>query len=424
MVLVLSRGAFCPKDRRQAEGLLQLHREMEVGYCRLVTISTDNITQTNENRSGIGAHWPFLSDPRRIVQKDLDIAEYTDPVNNPMIPHVIVLEPGLVIHKIYNGYWFFGRPTIEELRQDLRAVSRKCRPDWDITTPELKAAWQQGRKELFYPYGKSFCSNSRRTELGADAESAQPLSPANGTRRLPLSPRGSAPLQFSSPGPGNKSGHAGLHHRVEPDVRGDAVPNFPHGVFRQGRNVKVLLDALRFGRGGQESGAALYGPGQRNLSRRLVHTLCDGCNHRVVQQVWLHGMSQRRKRLQHNPMLPAEVEQLPFGEIRMRFDLHHGRLDPRDRNDLSQLLQRNVRQADRLAVTVVHEALQRPPRLHQRNARIIDHLTVLVPRVLLVAGLKGKGGVDDIAIDIVELQSPAARIEGRLDPLRTMIGVP
>ena len=156
MVLVLSRGGFCPKDRRQAEGLLQLHREMEVGYCRLVTISTDNITQTNEYRSGIGAHWPFLSDPRRIVQKDLDIAEYTDPVHNPMIPHVIVLEPGLVIHKIYNGYWFFGRPTVEELRQDLRAVSRKCRPDWDITTPELKAAWQQGRKELFYPYGKTY----------------------------------------------------------------------------------------------------------------------------------------------------------------------------------------------------------------------------------------------------------------------------
>ena len=41
MVLVLSRGGFCPKDRRQAEGLLELHREMEVGYCRLVTISTE-----------------------------------------------------------------------------------------------------------------------------------------------------------------------------------------------------------------------------------------------------------------------------------------------------------------------------------------------------------------------------------------------
>jgi peroxiredoxin len=156
LVLVLSRGGFCPKDRRYAEGLLQLHREMEVGYCRLVTISTDNITQTNENRSGIGAHWPFLCDPRRIVQKDLEIAEYTDPVNNPMIPHVIVLEPGLVIHKIYNGYWYFGRPTMEELRQDLRAVSKKCRPDWDITTPALKAAWREGRKEVFSPYGDTY----------------------------------------------------------------------------------------------------------------------------------------------------------------------------------------------------------------------------------------------------------------------------
>jgi peroxiredoxin len=155
MVLVLGRGGYCPKDRRQAEGLLQPHREMEVGYCRMVTITTDSIIQTSEYRSSVGAHWPFLSDVRRIVQKDPDIAEYTDPTHNPMIPHVIVLEPGRVIYKIYNGYWFFGRPSIEELRQDLRAVSKKCRPDWDITTSELKSLWQQGRKELFYPYGKS-----------------------------------------------------------------------------------------------------------------------------------------------------------------------------------------------------------------------------------------------------------------------------
>src|SRR6202012_3031123 len=126
MIVVLSRGSYCPKDRRQAEGLVELHREMEVGYCRLVTISTDNITQTNENRSGIGAHWPFLSDPRSVVQKDLDIAEYTHPVNNPMIPHVIVLEPGMVIHQLYNVYCLFGRPTMEELLPHLRDVSQKC----------------------------------------------------------------------------------------------------------------------------------------------------------------------------------------------------------------------------------------------------------------------------------------------------------
>ncbi|SRR5712692_6814923 len=156
MVVVLSRGGFCPKDRRQLEGLLHLHREMEVGYCRLVTISTDNLFATHEFRAGIGAHWPFLSDPGRKVQKDLDIAEYTDPTHDPMIPHTVVLEPGLIVHKIYNGYWFFGRPTLEELRHDLRAVLQKCRPDWDITSPELKMAWQRGAKDRFYPYGKSY----------------------------------------------------------------------------------------------------------------------------------------------------------------------------------------------------------------------------------------------------------------------------
>ena len=164
LILVLSRGAFCPKDRRQAEGLLQLHREMEVGYCRLVTISTDNLSETNEYRAGVGAHWTFLSDPSRKVQKDLEIAEYTDPSHNPMIPHTIVLEPGLIVFKIYNGYWFFGRPTVEELRQDLRTVLKKCRPDWDITTPALKSAWERGEKTSFYPYGKSYAKVFKEQE--------------------------------------------------------------------------------------------------------------------------------------------------------------------------------------------------------------------------------------------------------------------
>jgi len=62
MILVLSRGGFCPKARRQAEGLVELDREMEVGYCCLVTISTDTLMETNEYRTGIGAHRAFLSE--------------------------------------------------------------------------------------------------------------------------------------------------------------------------------------------------------------------------------------------------------------------------------------------------------------------------------------------------------------------------
>jgi hypothetical protein len=67
--------------------------------ANLVTVSTDSLTETNEYRSGVGAHWPFLSDAGRVVQKDLDIAEYTEPLHNPMIPHVVVLEPDLIIYR-------------------------------------------------------------------------------------------------------------------------------------------------------------------------------------------------------------------------------------------------------------------------------------------------------------------------------------
>src|ERR1700722_14537868 len=59
-----------------------------------------------------------------------------------------------------------------------------------------------------------------------------------------------------------------------------------------------------------------------------------------------------------------------------------------------------------------------------RHPRIIDDLIVLIPRVLLVAWSKGEGGVDEIAIDGVDFQPPAAGVKGGLHPLRTMIGVP
>jgi len=130
---------------------------MEVGYSRLVTISTDNMLLTNEYRDGVGAHWTFLSDPGRKVQKDLDIAEYTDPEHNPMIPHVIVLEPGLVIFKnLQRLLVFWPTDHRRELRQDLRAALKKCRPDWEITTPELKAAWNRVNVIGFIPMARTY----------------------------------------------------------------------------------------------------------------------------------------------------------------------------------------------------------------------------------------------------------------------------
>jgi peroxiredoxin len=152
MILILSRGSFCPKDHQQHLELAANYSKIAVAYTRVITISTDNILEANEFRDEVGAQWTFLSDAGRHVQKDLDIQEYTDPHHDPMIPHTLVLKPGLVIHSIYNGYWFWGRPSFEDLWRDLREATREIRPDWDISTPELRAAWDASDQSRFYPY--------------------------------------------------------------------------------------------------------------------------------------------------------------------------------------------------------------------------------------------------------------------------------
>jgi peroxiredoxin len=151
MILILSRGHYCPKDFQQHRLMVDFEPQVEVAYTKLVTISTSKLSETDEWRKSLGAHWLFLSDPERIVQKDLDIAEYTDPKHDPMIPHTFVLEPGLRIFKIYDGYWFWGRPSPWELWLDLRAVGARIRPDWVLGGPELQTSWE-GDKSLHHPY--------------------------------------------------------------------------------------------------------------------------------------------------------------------------------------------------------------------------------------------------------------------------------
>ncbi len=112
--------------------------KIRLGYARIITITSEDILALNEFRTAI---WPFLSDAARTVQRDLDIAEYTEThYRTPLIPHTLVLAPGLTVFKVYNGYWFWGRPSTGELWQDLREVTRRWRPDWDLTAPGLREA--------------------------------------------------------------------------------------------------------------------------------------------------------------------------------------------------------------------------------------------------------------------------------------------
>ena len=152
MILTLARGNYCPKEHQQHLEIAANYPKIAVSYTTIATISTDPDHQSKELRASVGAQWPFLSDPERVVQKDLDIQEYTDPENDPMIPHTLVLAPGLVVHRIYNGYWFWGRPSFAELWQDLRELGSESRPDWDLAAPGLREAWDAGERGPFHGF--------------------------------------------------------------------------------------------------------------------------------------------------------------------------------------------------------------------------------------------------------------------------------
>ena len=98
-----------------------------------------------------------------------------------MIPHTLALKPGLIIHSVYNGYWFWGRPSFYELWLDLWAVSSEIRLDWDLSKPGLRKAWDAGDDSSFHGwdrrqgsmptsceswrYFRSACAGSRRGAL-------------------------------------------------------------------------------------------------------------------------------------------------------------------------------------------------------------------------------------------------------------------
>ena len=84
LILTLARGNYCPKEHQQHLQLAANYPKVAVAYTQIATIATDDHHTLQEFRAAVGAQWPFLSDPGRTVQQDLDIQEYTDPEHNPI----------------------------------------------------------------------------------------------------------------------------------------------------------------------------------------------------------------------------------------------------------------------------------------------------------------------------------------------------
>src|SRR3954454_18015988 len=141
LVLQLGRGEHCPRERAHHKELLKLQELLPVAFTTLVTVLPNNLHDTNKMKIATGAWWPFLSDGDLEVQHALEIDEYTAQHHAATVPHTLVLAPGLVIDRVYCGYWFWGRPSSDQLWTDLQDLHRRTKPDFDPTTPDARAAW-------------------------------------------------------------------------------------------------------------------------------------------------------------------------------------------------------------------------------------------------------------------------------------------
>ena len=112
-----------------------LQPELIVNYCKLVIVSVDSPMLSKDIKDGLGATFPFLSDEDKKVITELEIVDTTDKYHPVAIPYTFVLDRDRTIYKIYNGWWYVGRPTVEELRMDLRALMSRRQDWWYDKTP-------------------------------------------------------------------------------------------------------------------------------------------------------------------------------------------------------------------------------------------------------------------------------------------------
>jgi peroxiredoxin len=146
LVLHLSRGEHCPRERLHHRELLRFHELCSVAFTELVTVMPNHLHDVYRLKISSGAHWTFLSDADLAVQRHFDINEYTDTHHDyATVPHTLILSPGLVIEKVYVGYWFWGRPSTEQLWADIGAVLARTKADFDPTAPAARAEWERSQ---------------------------------------------------------------------------------------------------------------------------------------------------------------------------------------------------------------------------------------------------------------------------------------
>jgi hypothetical protein len=151
MILMLGRGEHCPRERQHQREMVRFHQWCPVAFTQLVTVLPNDLHDVYKLRISTGAHWPYLADMDLGVQRAFEIEEYTDPHHHATVPHTLVVAPGLILDKVYVGYWFWGRPSSFQLWEDLQDLLRRTKDDFDPTTERARATWMAANAAQLTP---------------------------------------------------------------------------------------------------------------------------------------------------------------------------------------------------------------------------------------------------------------------------------
>jgi peroxiredoxin len=148
LLLVLIRGFFCPKDREQLRALTRFHAQRADARWQLAVITCDEWRVARTLRRQLGATFPFLSDAAQHVRDELNIAACARGASGPMMPHTLLLAPGLRIRAVWNGHYGWSRPSVCELHDALQALDDE-RPVGRDALHRQPHPWQAGDRVAF-----------------------------------------------------------------------------------------------------------------------------------------------------------------------------------------------------------------------------------------------------------------------------------
>ena len=154
LILTLARGHYCPKEHQQHLELAAFYPKIAVAYTRIATITTDDHHTLQEFRASVGAQWTFLSDPDRTVQRDLRHSGVHRPRARPDDPAHAGAQAGPRDPPHLQRLLVLGPPVGRRPLARPACGDEQIRPDWDLSTPGLREAWEAGDFSPFHGWNK------------------------------------------------------------------------------------------------------------------------------------------------------------------------------------------------------------------------------------------------------------------------------